>query len=82
MKIMFKSLRPLNLDAATVDRLSAVLVHAVRHADNGVVEWVNRAIADAEHLGRLRDKDVANLNRLEATYNGTFYQHREWGVAA
>jgi hypothetical protein len=61
------------IDQKLRKRLEFVAVKAVEFGDRGVVEWANRAAQDALFLGRMRDRDVANLQRLEATYNDDFY---------
>ena len=61
------------LNIQTTARLLAVLNKAARCHDVGVVEWVDRAFHDAKALGRLRDRDVEQLARLERTYNDEYY---------
>lgn len=58
-------------------RLIAVLNSAAKVNDSGVVAWVDRTFADAKMLGRLRDKDVKDLERLERTYSNDFYTTRQ-----
>jgi hypothetical protein len=55
-------------------RLENVANTAVRFNDRGVFDWANRAVENALFLGRMRDRDVANLRRLEDTYNDDFYR--------
>lgn len=53
--------------------LGTVLHNAIKAGDQGVIDWVNRALEDAKLLGRLRDKDIQTLERLERTYGSDFY---------
>lgn len=73
--LMFSSELQFNSDLEK--RLGDVLEIAVSAHDNGVVEWVGRAHADAEHLGHIRDKDYQTLVRLERTYQRDFYRNGE-----
>lgn len=55
-------------------RIAAVEATARAFNERGVVEWAQRAVADAQALGRLRDRDIANLDRLERTFDDDFYR--------
>lgn len=68
---MFEKLN--RIDRKLRERLENVADKAVQFNDRGVFEWALRASNDALFLGRLRDRDVANLRRLEDTYNDDFY---------
>jgi len=61
------------LDRKLRNRLSAVARKADAFGEQGIVAWAQRAAEDAQMLGRLRDRDVAALERLEDTFNGEFY---------
>ena len=61
------------VDKALRNRIERVAVRAANAGDNGVVEWAVRATDDALALGRLRDRDLATLDRLEDTYGHEFY---------
>jgi hypothetical protein len=64
------------LDSRLRARLEKVATVASQSGDRGVVEWTARATQDALALGRLRDRDVAALERLEDTYSHDFYRNR------
>jgi hypothetical protein len=68
---MFRTLD--KLDKALRVRLVKVAGKAAEFGDQGVVDWANRATNDALVLGRLRDRDVQTLDRLEGTYGTDFY---------
>lgn len=68
---MFNKLQ--NFDRATRARIERVADKARRFGDGGVVAWATRAAEDAIFLGRMRDKDIATLKRLEDTYGHDFY---------
>lgn len=70
--MMFQRLNA--FDQRTRERLARVAATATLFGERGIVDWVERAAADAQHLGRLRDRDIANLERLEDTFNGDFYR--------
>lgn len=61
------------IDRNTRKRVEAIAQKAATFGDNGVVEWAARAAHDAVMLGRLRDKDVEALERLEGTYSHDYY---------
>lgn len=63
------------LDNDTVQRIGDVLMIASQHNDYGVIDWGARAIADADTTGKLRNRDVETLERLERTYNRDFYRN-------
>lgn len=62
------------IDQALRMRVERIVDVAAQHNDNGIVAWAERAAHDALALGRLRDRDVATLERLEDTYNHDFYR--------
>lgn len=62
------------IDKKLRERVERVANIALRFGDNGVVEWAQRATNDALFLGKLRDRDVENLQRLEDTYSHDFYR--------
>jgi hypothetical protein len=62
------------VDRKLRERLEKVTLKAAEFGDNGVVQWAARAAEDAQALGRVRDRDVKALERLEGTYNGEFYR--------
>jgi hypothetical protein len=68
---MFQNLN--KIDRNLRERLEKVADKAVQYNDRGVFDWAQRAVNDALFLGRMRDRDVANLQRLEDTYNDDFY---------
>lgn len=68
---MFENLN--KIDRNLRKRLENVADKAVRFNDRGVFDWALRAANNAVELGRMRDRDVANLQRLENTYNDNFY---------
>lgn len=65
------------LDSDTVQRIGDVLVTAMEYNDVGVVDWASRAVHDARLIGRLRDRDIETLDRLERTYSGRYYNRNE-----
>lgn len=68
-------LNQLRLDKDTVRRLGDVLMRATENGDVGVAEWVHVAMAYAVN-GKLRDRDMNRLHRLESVYNDDFYRNR------
>lgn len=72
---MFEMLN--KIDRKLRERLEAVASKAVEFNDQGVFDWALRASSDALALGRMRDRDLANLTRLEETYNHDFYRRNE-----
>lgn len=70
--VMFQALD--RIDRNLRVRLEKVAMQAFRFGDDGIVDWAKRATNDALALGHLREKDVANLERLEDTYNHDFYR--------
>lgn len=68
---MFQNLN--KIDRNLRERLENVADKAIQYNDRGVFDWAQRAVNDALFLGRMRDRDVANLQRLEDTYNDDFY---------
>jgi hypothetical protein len=63
------------IDRKLRERLERVTLKAAEFGDNGVVAWAARAAQDAQILGRVRDRDVKALERLEGTYNAEFYRN-------
>jgi hypothetical protein len=62
------------LTTQQIDAFGHVLTTALLHNEQGIIEWATRAVADAGRLNRLRDRDVATLQRLERHFNGSqFY---------
>jgi len=70
---MFQMLN--RIDRNVRDRVERIVRTAQAHGDAGIVAWADRAAQDALALGRLRDRDVATLERLEDTYNHDFYRN-------
>jgi hypothetical protein len=56
-----------------IDAFGRVLTTALLHNEQGIIEWASRAVDDAARLNRLRDRDVATLERLERQFNGSEY---------
>lgn len=65
------------VDKALRERVETVAGKAVQFGDTGVVEMLVRATDDALALGRMRDRDVQALERLEDTYGHKFYNGGE-----
>ncbi len=76
---MFQMLN--RIDRQLRERLEKVTLKAAEFGDNGVVQWAARAAEDAQTLGRVRDRDVKALERLEGTYNGEFYNNNSGAYA-
>lgn len=74
---MFEMLN--KIDRKLRERVEFVAKSAMQFGDNGVVEWAERAASDALFLGRIRDRDVKALERLEGTYNNGYYRNRRGG---
>lgn len=55
-------------------RVERVADTAVQFNDKGVFDWAIRAVNDALVLGRVRDRDLEALERLENTYGHEFYR--------
>lgn len=67
----------LNLSALSNDlvrRMGDVLVVATEHGDHDIIDWAARAASDARLLGRLRDRDLSTLERLEKVYSSGYYR--------
>lgn len=64
------------LDRRIRERIERIADVAERFGENGIVDWALRATADAQALGRLRDRDIANLERIERTFDSDFYNDR------
>lgn len=69
------------LDQRTRQRIADVAATAREFGEQGIVAWAQRAVADAQALGRLRDRDIAALERLEDTFDHDFYRKQSTGVA-
>lgn len=69
------------IDRKLRERLERVATVAARTGDNGIVDWAVRAANDAVALGRIRDRDIATLKRLEDTYGHDFYRNAYEGNA-
>lgn len=65
------------VDRALRNRVEKVATKAALNGDRGVVEMLVRATDDALALGRMRDRDVQALERLEDTYGHKFYNGGE-----
>lgn len=74
---MFRQINQLDLNVRR--RVERVASTALAFGDRGIVEWAGRAVADALALGKLRDRDVATLQRLEDTYGHDYYNTRNGG---
>lgn len=55
-------------------RLETVAETARECGEQGIVAWAVRAAEDAVALGKVRDKDMKTLERLEGTFNHDFYR--------
>lgn len=62
------------LNDRMIERIGDVLAAALLNNEQGVVEWAERAIADANTLNRVRDRDINTLNRLEGIFSRDFYK--------
>ena len=58
-------------------RIEAVAKTAENCGERGVVDWAVRAANDAVALGRVRDKDMQTLERLEGTFAHEFYRNSD-----
>ena len=58
-----------------IERIGDVIACALLNNESGVVEWAERAIADARSLNRLRDRDMSTLTRLEGIFSRDFYRN-------
>lgn len=63
------------LNDRMIERIGDVLAAALLNNEQGVVEWAERAIADANTLNRVRDRDIKTLNRLEGIFSRDFYRN-------
>jgi len=77
---MMKNLGRVNNDY--VVRLAKIVITATVHNEQGVLDWVARAVQDASALGHLRDRDIASLERLEKQFNDSEYYRSSGGIAA
>lgn len=64
------------IDRKLRERVERIANTARNYGDSGIVAWAVRAADDAVALGRIRDKDIETLRRLEDTYGHEFYSHR------
>lgn len=64
------------IDKAIRKRVERIATVAAQSGDTGIVEWAIRATDDALVLGRLRDRDLDTLKRLEDTYGHEFYSNQ------
>lgn len=62
------------LNDSIIERIGDVIARALLNNETGVVEWAERAIADARSLDRLRDRDMKTLTRLEGIFSRDFYK--------
>jgi hypothetical protein len=70
------NLRNLDLiDRKLRERVERIANTARKYGDTGIVAWTVRAADDALALGRIRDKDIETLRRLEDTYGHEYYSH-------
>lgn len=60
-------------DERTRARIERIRATAERFGERGIVDWATRAVNDAMALGRARDRDIANLTRLEKDFSSDFY---------
>lgn len=69
-----------NFDKRVRARVEKVVAVAEKFGDRGIVAWAVRAAEDAAVLGRIRDKDIKTLERLEDTYGHEFYRNSNSGA--
>lgn len=67
------------IDRRLRNRLEKVANTARECGESGIVDWAVRAANDAIVLGKLRDRDVATLDRLEDTFSHDFYRNSNGG---
>jgi hypothetical protein len=77
---MFQKLE--NIDRNLRERIAKVALVAQKCNECGIVDWAVRAANDAVMLGRVRDKDLQTLTRLEDTFADDFYRNRVGGNAS
>jgi hypothetical protein len=65
----------IELEAKLQKRIDEVRDIARKYGEDGIVAWTKRAVGDARLLGKLRDKDVAVLERLEETFAHDYYRN-------
>lgn len=63
------------IDRKLRERVERIAYVAANTGDNAIVQWAVRAASDAVALGRLRDKDIETLKRLEDTYGHEYYNN-------
>lgn len=68
------------LDRKLRERIAEVAAIATKHGEAGIAEWAVRAANDAVALGRIRDKDIKTLERLEDTFGHEFYRNNDNGA--
>jgi hypothetical protein len=67
------------IDVALRVRIERVASTARECGERGIVVWAVRAAEDAVALGKVRDKDLRTLERLEGTFSDDFYSNRVGG---
>lgn len=77
---MFHTLN--RIDRKLRDRIEAVATVAAKCGERGIMDWAVRAAHDAVALGRVRDKDLRTLERLEGTFADEFYSNSNGGDTA
>lgn len=70
------------IDKAIRERVERIANTAAQTGDVAIVEWAIRATDDALALGRIRDRDLDTLKRLEDTYGHEFYSNQGEHVLA
>lgn len=70
------------IDKAIRERVERIAKTAAQSGDRAIVEWAIRATDDALALGRIRDRDLDTLKRLEDTYGHEFYSNQGEHVLA
>ena len=63
------------IDAHLRERIETVASTARVCGEHGIFDWAVRAADDALMLGKVRDKDLQTLERLEDTFNHDFYRN-------
>lgn len=67
------------IDRKLRNRIENVAEIAQNCGESGIVDWAVRAANDAVALGRVRDKDLRTLERLEGTFAHDFYRNSDGG---
>jgi hypothetical protein len=68
------------IDKRLRTRIEDVAKTASKCGERGIVDWAVRAANDAVALGRIRDKDLRTLERLEGTFADEFYRNSNGGT--